>query len=609
MFFIFSVVAYFTAPLISFIVDAYLRNEEKFSLRIKETPGKSAMLFLLFFVVDNILVFGIITFLKGRINVLEYMRASSKFVTAILIISSLIGIIVPAIIKLFKEKKIPLQINRVFSSFNERLYSNLAVYAITLVGIILCLLQCYDNNFWGDEAYSILHGAYANSFSEAARGDPSHPPLFFLVLKALTVEFGRHPFVYHLAAGIATILLLLFSMTIIKNNIGAGAAFIFSLMLTMTRPGRYFAVEVRQYEWAGLFVSFCLYEGYQLLRTRGGGVNPTHWILFCLAGIGAAYSHYFALAGIILIYFFIFLRLVLMNKMNLIKCIMATLITAYAYFPWLERFVKEAIRVTVQGFWIRGVVSVKDGFNYILDSPNVVLIFLALMAFSIIYVYGIVNISRDKGKFKISFFSGKKTDDSFLWTSITAALATYIIFLFEIIYGSMTTPVFVHRYIYPVGVALWLGFAMLLMNMPFAKLRKSLYVLLAIFLIFTYWPSFKWGIFNYFQENKNTQEAVRTIQTKLRQANHSFIFTNIGWANSTSFVYYFPNTRIEWADVNRDYYFEKGTNKILLLLSNELNEDQRRDWESNLRAKLNFVSRSAICYYRFYLYEADRTRR
>lgn len=606
MFFVFSIVAYFTAPLVSFIVNAYLHDKENFSLRIKERPGKSATLFSLFFVLDNILVFGTITILKGRINVLEYMKVSSKFVAAILIISSIIGVFVPVILNSLKGKKFPLQINSVSSHFNEKLFSNFAVYAIGLIGIILCLLQCYDNNLWGDEAYSILHGAYANSFLEAAKGDWCHPPFYYVFLRALAVTFGHYPFVYHLATAIATILLLIFSMTFVKKNIGAGASVIFSLMLTMTRPGRYFAVEIRDYEWAGLFVAFCLYEGYQLLRAGGG--KRINWILFCIGGLGAAYSHYFALAGIILIYFFVFLRLVIMNRKNLIRCLIATIVTILGYAPWVGIFITNVVKVTVGGFWIRNVVSVKDGFNYIFDSPKVFWIFLALMAFSIIYVYGIVNISWDKSKFKISFFSGKK-DDSLLWTAITATLATYGIFLFEILYGSITTPVFVHRYIYPVGVALWLAFATLLMNLPFAKLRKCLYVLLAAFLIFTYWPSFSSGIFHYFRENKTTQASVKMIQEKLGQADHPYIFTNIGWANSTSFVYYFPNATIEWADVNKDYYFEKGTNKIILLLSKELDENQRRDWENNLRAKLRFVNQSAICYYRYYLYEADRTRR
>ena len=257
-------------------------------------------------------------------------------------------------------------------------------------------------------------------------------------------------------------------------------------------------------------------------------------------------------------------------------------------------------------------MSVEDGFNYIFDSPQVFGIFLALLTFSIIYIYGIINIkwnnNTDK-KLKISFFSGKKADDSTVWIAITAALAAYGIFLFEILYGSITTPVFVRRYSYPVGVAIWLGFSMLLMNVPAVKLRKCLYVLLAAFLIFTYWPSFSSGIFNYFQQNKATQESVKRIETRLNNADKIYIFTDIGHLKWTVLKYYFPEVNIDSANANGDYYFEKGTHKIFLVLSKELDNNQINKWENNLRAKVNFISKDSIAYYKYFLYEIYLTRR
>ena len=83
----------------------------------------------------------------------------------------------------------------------------------------------------------------------------------------------------------------------------------------MTSTGRIYSVEVRMYAWAAFFVVICFYEGYRILVTRGTKLK--NWVVFCVGGIGAAYSHYFAFAGIIILYFFVFLRLVIYNKKNI----------------------------------------------------------------------------------------------------------------------------------------------------------------------------------------------------------------------------------------------------------------------------------------------------
>jgi len=342
------------------------------------------------------------------------------------------------------------------------------------------------------------------------------------------------------------------------------------------------------------------------LSTLKGGGGIFNWLLFCLSGLGAAYSHYFALAGILLIYFFIFLRLVIQNKKNIIKCLIAIIFTICGYLPWLKVFINGVKSVTADGFWIKDVVSLKNGFIYIFQTPQVLIAFLTLLTFSIIYIYGFINISwnntHDK-KLKISFFTGKRTDDSVAWIGITATLAAYIIFIFEIIYGSITTPVFHPRYGYPISVAVWLAFSMLLMNFPFIKLRKFLYVLLCVFLIYTYWPSFSARIFSYFQENKTTQATVNAIKTRI--TDNTYILSDHSHIRGGVAKYYFPNAVVDWANINKNYNFAEGTDKILLIMSKELNQSQINDWEDALKANVSFISTKQIAWYKLFIYEAD----
>ena len=267
----FFAVAYLTAPLISFLAYVYLNGKEKGFEYVKENPLKSAMYFLSFFVIDNIIISALVTLFKGRINTIGYMMDSSKFMAIYLFCSAVIGAAVPVILKntLSAVGNVDLRINE----SNERIISNFFVYAFGIIGIILALIQCFDNNFWGDECAAIHCAVYSNSFLEAIRLDArTIAPFYYTFLRALTLVLGKYPFVYHLTSAIPAIILLIFSMVFLKKKFGAGTSCIFSLMMIMTDIGRTYAVEVRMYEWAALFVTFCLYEGYQLSR---GGVFLT----------------------------------------------------------------------------------------------------------------------------------------------------------------------------------------------------------------------------------------------------------------------------------------------------------------------------------------------
>lgn len=64
-------------------------------------------------------------------------------------------------------------------------------YGLAIVSACITLFQCADNNFWGDESYTILMVNGAKSFIDVATCDIANPPFFFLIFKLFTLILGK----------------------------------------------------------------------------------------------------------------------------------------------------------------------------------------------------------------------------------------------------------------------------------------------------------------------------------------------------------------------------------------------------------------------------------
>ena len=171
-------------------------------------------------------------------------------------------------------------------------FDRYSLYGIALIGIIITIFRCIDNNFWGDESYTILKVMQAKTLKEVATVDLANPPFFFLMLKLAMLFIGETPFVYHFASALPLFIFVIFSLVCLKKEIGKNATTVFLTMVVLMPSALEYFVEVRMYSWAILFVCICFYNGYILVKKNGKSV--VNWIFMCIGGVGAAYTHYFA---------------------------------------------------------------------------------------------------------------------------------------------------------------------------------------------------------------------------------------------------------------------------------------------------------------------------
>ena len=80
----------------------------------------------------------------------------------------------------------------------QKKISSWILYLYGTILFILNAIRIFDNNFWGDEAFSIAlsHMNFIDMLKATATD--VHPPLYYAILQIGFRLLGNHGFVYHL---------------------------------------------------------------------------------------------------------------------------------------------------------------------------------------------------------------------------------------------------------------------------------------------------------------------------------------------------------------------------------------------------------------------------
>ena len=125
-------------------------------------------------------------------------------------------------------------------------YANAILLSIALLGVLLAFCRLFDNNFWGDECYSILlnEKGYLEIFTYEGENDV-HPPLYHLISKFLCDVFGYADWVYHLSSFIPFTALIILTVTIFKKDFGFEPTLVLLICLVVMPSSVKYSVEVR----------------------------------------------------------------------------------------------------------------------------------------------------------------------------------------------------------------------------------------------------------------------------------------------------------------------------------------------------------------------------
>lgn len=234
-------------------------------------------------------------------------------------------------------------VNRSFLAGRE----TLAFLLLLAAGAAVYFFRLTYSDIWIDE--SLTKALARHSVPDLLRlvGHDSHPPLYFVGLKAFTAVVGSTNFTIRLFSVLGALAMLTIGYTAGRRVFGrSGALGLSVLLLALPMPGLYSHVA-RMYTWAAFLVLGVFL--YAVLHAREKRISDLVWLgLFSGA---AAYTHYYSLIAA----FWIDLSLLLYFVATKHRAWRGVVVMGGAVFllflPWIFVFLSQAETVH-KDFWI-----------------------------------------------------------------------------------------------------------------------------------------------------------------------------------------------------------------------------------------------------------------
>lgn len=481
----------------------------------------------------------------------------ADFACHYLILAIVLAVIEPVIeylirYRVFVEGKVP----------RVTLRMDLVLYFYTFFLFLLNFVRIFDNTFWGDEGYSIKLAKMSVSQMVEATAMDVHPPLYYLLIQLLYRCFGNNGMAYHLSAFIPYTIILIVACTAVKKRMGLIPATILVTMSSVMKNAVTYNVEVRMYALAAMLVLVAYIALYDIAKKN----EVVSWVVFCVASLGAAYTHYYALISVAFLY--LMLAPIAFNNSRIKRVVAAYIATIIGYLPWLMILVRSFTR-TKNNWWLGDIPSIKDCIQFIWDYDWIVKAFIAALVMFVAYQLNIINVGKtdegEKNRIHISIqLPGKvcRTNEM-LWVfagliSICGTVAVGLGLSYAL------RPFFIVRYLFPVTAMAYLLFGYCVSKM---KLKKLWAVILVALILWNDMPVY----FDTYKTDKQENTQTKAFLTAVEPAESAVIYTDnlhYGW---TILSCYYPNKYVYTENVldclNAD------SSEVWLFLENQLDKE------------------------------------
>lgn len=233
---------------------------------------------------------------------------------------------------------------------NIKIISQWWLYIVFAIQVIFSFSLIFNNNIWFDEGFTL--SLIQHNFSEMIEIIKSdmHPPLYFISLKAFCTLFGYSVPVTKLFSVLGYIATLSLGVTIVRKYFSVETAIIYMIAVGAIPMSLYFSVQQRSYQWAIFFVTLCFLETLLFLKNS----KKYHSILIVVAGLLAAYNHFYALLAIGIIFCFWNVYVIAKLRDQIKTVIIADLCMFAGYLPWLF-VLYDQVADASNNFWLKGV--------------------------------------------------------------------------------------------------------------------------------------------------------------------------------------------------------------------------------------------------------------
>lgn len=436
------------------------------------------------------------------------------------------------------------------------------LFALIAIMSVINISLMNNDSVWCDEAYTMIqcksqyHDMIKNLLVDA------WPPFYGFTSWVIAQIFGATVPVLKIFSFVPTLLIMMLGATYIKKEFKSIWVSTFFILLIGIMPiSVHMSVEIRGYSWGLFFVTFCGILAYQYYKY---GHNWKTFFLMIIVGLLAAYTHYFALVSVALVYMILFLFFILKDKKNIKFCLGITVFCFLGYLPWLSCFLKAAKSVS-SGYWIPSV-SVTDflqyfwyPFTYSFDNFGRVtkceftFIFIALLICLTLVQIGIIY----KNKIKNSL------ENVFALSCLSVWILTIVL---GFVVSRIVSPMFIARYMYFSVGLLWLFIAL---SCKHCISDKRVLVSVAALILAA-------GMYGYIEQRvsefeNGTEEAKKIVEEHFEKG--MGIFSDSDYLNWTEIKYYFPESIHSELGANTEIITDEGNrSKFLFMATKDFSE-------------------------------------
>lgn len=427
-----AVIAIFFPALVLVVIRNYFfGNKEKVNLK------KMVFSYLVAVVILNLFMRGILYYVfENQGDLLEELNSYRGFAFKYLGMSLILAVVIPFFEKYINTRKI-----------HEFKYWRIVILVYAVVVFGLSFIRIFENNFWGDEGYTIKLAKMNISEMLAATADDVHPPLYYLIVQVFCRIFGFHHIVYHVVSLIPYVLILILCLSVIWKWFGKEAAAImitFSSFLTSAIGN---TLDVRMYSWAELFVLLSFLCLYSILHDD----HVKSYAAFGIASLAAAYTHYYSLISVAFFYVVLILAAVFKERRRIKRVALTCVLTVIGYMPWLFVLLRTFQR-TAGDYWMTDIPTWKESLYYLFCSKHeatLTIVFFMLLVFYLLRESGIIKFS-DKSAVRSE---AAVTEIIWVLAGIFSILGTIGV---GIGVSTVVRPMFLVKYLFPVSSAAWL---------------------------------------------------------------------------------------------------------------------------------------------------------
>ena len=328
------------------------------------------------------------------------------------------------------------------SKIDSLIQSNIVLWLLVIGSTIVHGILCFGQAIWLDEA---LTGTYIRmGWSEllAFTTTDVHPPLYYFIVKLGITLLGDHVYVVKLFSYLPFVLTLLLTVFKIKKAYGNRMAFILLVFLCTTPCIIERNAEMRMYQWAMFFVfAFAVYL-FEAVNTQ----TRKAWIISLVFGVLAAYTHYYALVAVTILYALVFF-INCKTKTVICRVLLNAVVSVIAYLPWLLVFLGQAKTLKETGWWQEAGLGLQDVYEFVVwpfeDRTGYEPIIFLILLISVC-IYALWKKDCENGM-----------------QAILCIGVYFLLILSGILIIVLYQPVFITRFIYPTVGVLLLGLALI----------------------------------------------------------------------------------------------------------------------------------------------------